>query len=425
MSIRDSMEIQKLEYPKHISSKYDHKNEKIIKEKIRDEIFEDMLKQDYYAYGSSISEMMRKITFGNEQICDDIDFYSCFSFDEDVSLECGMTQLHYLSLYDKKEKLEDVNISLSEKIYIYDNSFYNESLKKILLRKNIIEKYGSGDIQKTVDFFESLRLKYKDSTKFIDKQIEFAQGKWLDNYKETLDLIIERNYNNLVNCGGYALEFGGCIFPETESMEESVSAILDAYPFVRLLGDSELKEDEYLVFYRNNSKIGHHFARVESNGNITDKWDMHDVENFHGWDNLEDCQEAVFAVNKNYDRSNFYRKDLNLSKMNSKTFEKMAEDTIKSDKNSFEYRERKYLLKNLNLSEYIIYCDEGVVGEVLIDNDYYFTDVYQEKQNLVFRNQPTIPFEIKDGKVVNSSLTLEKIDKKDEYRKFETYQEKE
>ena len=78
-------------------------------------------------------------------------------------------------------------------------------------------------------------------------------------YQDALKYFIDKDdLNGLVaymsqiqNCGGYALEIPVCIWPVNNyTFEEKVLRIMDLYPFVRLLSDSELKEDEYIVRYR-------------------------------------------------------------------------------------------------------------------------------------------------------------------------------
>ncbi len=45
------------------------------------------------------------------------------------------------------------------------------------------------------------------------------------------------------NCGGYALEIPICIWPDNNyNFEEKVLRIMELYPFVRLLSDSQLKK---------------------------------------------------------------------------------------------------------------------------------------------------------------------------------------
>ena len=55
-----------------------------------------------------------------------------------------------------------------------------------------------------------------------------------------------------INCGGYALEVYGRIIPRRNYFDKSVSNLLDFFPFIRLLGNTELLDDEYIVKYRKN-----------------------------------------------------------------------------------------------------------------------------------------------------------------------------
>lgn len=68
-----------------------------------------------------------------------------------------------------------------------------------------------------------------------------------------------------------ALQIPICIFSgDNYTFEEQILRIITLYPFVRLLSDTELKEEEYVVIFR-LGKSGHHFIRIDENGNATDK----------------------------------------------------------------------------------------------------------------------------------------------------------
>ena len=73
---------------------------------------------------------------------------------------------------------------------------------------------------------------------------------------------LEHYMNQCQNCGGYALQIPICIFSGNDyTFEEQVLRITELYPFVRLLSDSELKNEEYKVIFR-AGKTGHHFIRI-------------------------------------------------------------------------------------------------------------------------------------------------------------------
>lgn len=58
------------------------------------------------------------------------------------------------------------------------------------------------------------------------------------------------DFNRIINCGGYALKIDTCVFPGECDFDTKVSSILELFSFVRLLGDTKLQEDEYLVLFR-------------------------------------------------------------------------------------------------------------------------------------------------------------------------------
>lgn len=114
---------------------------------------------------------------------------------------------------------------------------------------------------------------------------------------------LEHYMKQIQNCGGYALQIPICIFSGVNyTFEEQVLRIIELYPFVRLLSDTELKEEEYVVIFR-SGKTGHHFIRIDKNGNTTDKHECNLPGDFQGWGTLEHDPEAIFAVVKQEYRS--------------------------------------------------------------------------------------------------------------------------
>ncbi len=108
-------------------------------------------------------------------------------------------------------------------------------------------------------------------------QLEELENKIAEN--------VEYWFNQSINCGGCALKIDTCIFPGKGDFERRVSGILESFPFVRLLGDTSLEEDEYLVLYRSLEEGGHHFVRIEDDGTVMEKEGCQPPQKFQGWEN--------------------------------------------------------------------------------------------------------------------------------------------
>lgn len=84
------------------------------------------------------------------------------------------------------------------------------------------------------------------------------------------------------NCGGYALEIPICIYSDNKlTFEEKVLRILELYPFTRLLSNTELNKNEYIVIYRAGEN-GHHFIKIDDNGCTIDKHECNLPVEFQG-----------------------------------------------------------------------------------------------------------------------------------------------
>ena len=119
-----------------------------------------------------------------------------------------------------------------------------------------------------------------------------------EKLEEHIERLTEYFFNNRINCGGYALQLPIKIYNAFNySFEERVLRILELYPFVRLLGDTQLKEEEYIVLYRaEDTGFGHHFVKIYNNKASQKNSDGVPM-NFTEWgEDWENEQEAVFAV---------------------------------------------------------------------------------------------------------------------------------
>lgn len=254
----------------------------------------------------------------------------------------------------------------------------------------------------------------------------------IEFYKELKDMVnhctknndiegLVEYFKNLQNCGGYALQLPINIYSPTLdnnfSFEERVLRILQLYPFVRLLGNTTLREKEYIVLYRaENVGFGHHFVKIVNN-KATQKNNHGLPFDFSEWDDIwESKSEAVFAVRKQeyrteeekelpqctndfrLDEEFIYLMDENNNRSlyttkakKPKSFSSIVKETIKSKKSSFIHRGKKYYLKLKKDNTKIIYiCNEkGIIGQ--IDSD----DTIQIDLNKIYCFQPQIPISIK------------------------------
>lgn len=208
---------------------------------------------------------------------------------------------------------------------------------------------------------EHLRNEYQKS---YENYCEMMKGFKLnpDSYEE----YIEKVFRKRINCGGYAFEIDSCIFLQGLSFEQAVSSLLEQIPFIRLLGNTELLEDEYIVKYRTaKNGIGHHFVKLKD-GKITEKDTDSEIRNFEEWvDVLKNRPEAIFAVKKNHDRKldgNFiYLKD-------GKDFDETVLTAYQEKQNHFEYHCHSYSFKK-DSSGFYIYSNSLKIADLLIEDN--------------------------------------------------------
>ena len=240
---------------------------------------------------------------------------------------------------------------------------------------------------------------------------------------------IENYMKQCQNCAGYALQIPICIFSGCKyTFEEQVLRITELFPFVRLLSDTNLKENEYIVKFR-SGKTGHHFIRIDENGKATEKNECNLPRDFQGWGTLENDPEAVFAVIKQDYRSDeiknlpqcnrdmFLDEDAyyeieadgykDIRKREAKkpiTFKEKLQEAYNNRNNSFSYQNKEYYLKtDKNDPEIIYICnDTEVLGELCTDGNNFILELNNEKKNQIFCFEPSKPIEIKQNKEENS-----------------------
>lgn len=237
---------------------------------------------------------------------------------------------------------------------------------------------------------------------------------------------IENYMRQCQNCGGYALQIPICIFSGCDYVfEEQILRITELYPFVRLISDTKLKENEYIVKFR-SGKTGHHFMKIDENGHATDKHECNLPEAFQGWGTLENDPEAVFAVvkqeyrdeeTKNLPQCNRdmfldeyayyeieddgYKHIKKKEASRPQTFRDRLQEAYNNRHSSFLYQGKTFYLKiNKNDSELIYICDDNeVLGELCTDGNEFIIELNDEKKNSIFGFQPSKPIKIFKEKI--------------------------
>ena len=263
-------------------------------------------------------------------------------------------------------------------------------------------------------------------------------------WKESLDYFCNKDdldglvkyMSKIQNCGGYALNIPICIWPVNNyTFEEKVLRIMELYPFVRLLSNGKLKENEYIVKYRAEGNDGHHFIKIDDNGQIVEKDASGLPRNFENWGNLESASEAVFAVlkseyrdiklkelpqcNRNmYLDSNAYEykedsyTSIELEKAPAPmTFEKTLKESYKSKKNSFKYNNKEFHLKIENKDKDLIYiCDnKNILGILYTDGETFIIELYEEKKHDIYGFLPKKTIQQKNEQIIKRNIENQSV----------------
>ena len=381
-----------MEFEKKLKSKIDKKIREQIEKNFKtcwdnfDKLGEDYLENVIYEILRQIRDF---INFYNEKISDKSK--KIHYDDEDVTLE---------DLMNLKRKIE---LNKSEKEYIeyeYEADYLKgdniKAIIEVLIRRMLSEKIKMADLTGVDKLIEE---EFKENI-YVNKYlhiISLVSGKLFeeseDKFSKMVSYRVEENFNFYINCGGYALEVDTCIFPaenDGNNFERSVSSILELFPFVRLLGDTKLQEDEYLVLFR-ASKNGHHFIKQVDDGTFVEKEGGHAPKKFVKWsESFENSQEAEFAVKKDHDIEYFDKYgSIIIPIETAKNFEETVIHTIQNMQNTFEYHNHTFQLKKSD--EGIIYvCSMGkIVAQVLIDDKDYDIEIKKEYKEYISNAKPT------------------------------------
>lgn len=178
---------------------------------------------------------------------------------------CGIIEAHYATVYGKAKipikelRVENIEIKLNECLYaepyteeelnhIYINEDYRRNAYlEIAIKRFLFKLYGTKDVNKIIKKFEN-ELRYSKKSSLYTPFIEMLKQDFED--KNVLMQFLFRRFNKnftwQFNCGGYALEIFEWVSCHEKDPDATVSKIL-YNPSVRLLGETLLQEDEYLV----------------------------------------------------------------------------------------------------------------------------------------------------------------------------------
>lgn len=284
-----------------------------------------------------------------------------------------------------------------------------KSIVPVIFRAQILDYYGA-DFHNTLDMLlekhSDLFIRYKVNTSFWSQLFsDKPYGKDLsERLDEEIEKTTENRFNDGINCGGYALKVDRYVFPfHVDNFAKKVTAVLETFPFTRLLGDTDLGEDEYLVIYRalNSCDGGHHFIRVDSDGTVREKDGPGRPQIFAGWhENLDtdDVMEAVFAVKKEHEMFDIDSLEQGIIY----DFEERVGMAIAERKNDFDYHGHRFHLKKGTYGEIIVLDDnEEFIADVVSEDNQCLVEITDKKIDYVENNCGKIKPIIENGKLMN------------------------
>lgn len=402
--------------------------EKTLKDRIRNEVKRNLNRfPPFFNRGNTISNTTKEVF---ENFRDIIDIYNLRKYKNkeavDKILDMGDEFEQYLTDNYLGEMYEKAEFSDEELLYIQYVQLSNKwrghssfdidkqyAIVDILLKRIIIQEFGEDSIDIFVKIMEDEkdRPKMKSTcTHFLQLFSEKPYGTTLQqDFESELEEKADYLFNYKINCGGYALEIDTCIFPfSCKDFSQSVSTILDKFPFVRLLGDKKLKDDEYLVIYRSNSKnTGHHFIKIEDDGTVKEKNGPEAPKEFNGWENLENCEEAIFAVKKEHKMFGYDLMEVNCEDKKGLNFEETITQAISNRTNTFYYHGHKYSLKKSSDEEIFIESDGIIIAHVLTDGKECIAEIREGKEAYVENFSGNVTPIIENGHLINRGEFIE------------------
>jgi hypothetical protein len=279
-------------------------------------------------------------------------------------------------------------------------------------RQSIMEDSSLDDVDKKARLAELEKQRISE-LEYIDKRFPLLVDE--QQYRDTLHSSALSTFDNSVNCGSYALEIDQPIYPfGYTDVNKNVSCILNNFPFVRLLGDSQLKDDEYMVLYKANSAgYGHHFVKVDETGKLTEKDGSKPVGDFTDWSKNLDSDVAVFAVKKKHNNFGYHQNDIRQYSTKDVCFSDSLSRAIAARQNFFSYRGTKYSLKKDEHGAIIVVANGQLVATSLKDKDHLSLTFAEGQEARINKLSPKNPLQIVNGVITNYSdyLSRKDIDK--------------
>ena len=301
------------------------------------------------------------------------------------------------------------------------NSFLTlENILDILLNAKLVEYFGKECLTELIENHKDLFIRYKvNIPKYNQLLSNRPFGENLESIlAEEVENAAENDFNFKINCGGYALKIDKCVFPDGKNFSQSVTRILEEFPFTRLLGNTTLSDDEYLVIYRANDdgNGGHHFIRVDSDGVVREKDASNPVQIFEAWPEVmkqSNSKEAIFAVKKEHPMFNV--KDI-FQRGKEYDFSESVDKALKEKTNAFNYHCHDFRLKKNDDGDIIIIDEKGeFIAFVIAEDEKCLVEVADDKVEYVENNRAKADPIIKDGVLLNySEITGRRILKKDD-----------
>lgn len=158
-------------------------------------------------------------------------------------------------------------------LYCYNGLDFDKIYLDIATKRFFMELYNSESIEQVINNIEEERKKlitiYEDENSLEPQDYNYI-FETLNKKFETKDDVtrivtqkFEDRFLKEFNCGGYALEVFDWVDCDDKNHDVTVDRVL-LNPDVRLLGDTELKDDEYLVVL---DATTYHFIKQKD-----DKW---------------------------------------------------------------------------------------------------------------------------------------------------------
>lgn len=285
----------------------------------------------------------------------------------------------------------------------------NFAITDILLRVKIVEQFGEKALQDFREIIKNEAPKTVKNRKMLEHYMQLlSDNPYGENIHKKLEDIIKeeacRFFNKRINCGGYALKIDQWFYPtEQSNFSKSVSSILEKFPFVRLLGDKLLEDDEYLVIYRapKGENTGHHFIRVDSDAIVREKNGDEEPRIFKDWGNLKDCEEALFAVKKEHKMFGYNSEEINYNHEGLDFNESVAK-AISEQQNLFSYHNHSFCLKKSKQEEVFVTTTDGhIVAYVVADKDDCLVEVIESEKKYVENTSGAINPIINNGRLIN------------------------